>query len=153
MPKKAIVIMAAIAFIFTALVGGGFYMMWLKIASLQPPEEVLEEEEVETEDPPQLGEMFPLETFVVNLADANGQRYLRVTMQLELAPGVPAATMEQRLPLIRDVALTILPTKSFDEIRTVDGKSALRGEIMDRLNTLLYEEGIVNIYFTEFVIQ
>lgn len=152
MPKKAIVIMAAIAFIFMALVGGGFYMMWLKIASLQPPEEVVEEE-VETEDPPQIGEMFPLETFVVNLADANGQRYLRITMQLELAPGMPAATIEQRLPQIRDVALTILPTKSFDEIRTVDGKSALRGEIMDQLNTLLYEEGIVNIYFTEFVIQ
>lgn len=97
--------------------------------------------------------MFPLDTFVVNLADSGGKRYLRATLQLELVPEQVAETFEQRLPQIRDVILTILPTKTFEDIRTVAGKAALREEILQRLNTLLNVEGVANIYFTEFVIQ
>jgi flagellar protein FliL len=154
MSKKGVIIITSVAFLFLALIGGGFYVMWTKIVSLMPPEEiveeVLEEEEAETIT---IGEMFPLDTFVVNLADGNGKRYLRATMQLELAPEQTVEIFEQRLPQIRDVVLTILPTKQFQEIRTVDGKATLRMEILNKLNDLLNDEGVVNIYFTEFVIQ
>lgn len=153
MDKKAVAIMAAVLLVFMALVGGGFYVMWMKIAALAPPEEIAEEEMDGEGEMAAVGEMLPLDTFVVNLADTSGKRYLRATMQLELAPEQTAESFEQRLPQIRDVILTILPTKTFADIRTVDGKTALRSEIMQRLNTLLNVEGVVNIYFTEFVIQ
>ena len=153
MSKKAIIILSSVALLFMALVGGGFFMMWTKIVSLMPPEEVAEEIPEEEEPMITVGEMFPLDTFVVNLADAGGKRYLRATMQLELAPEEHAETLEQRLPQIRDVVLTILPTKEFKDIRTVEGKSTLRTEILDRLNEILNGETIANIYFTEFVIQ
>ena len=139
--------------VFMALVGGGFYVMWSKIAALTPPEEIVEEEIEVEEEMVAVGEMLPLDTFVVNLADASGKRYLRATMQLELAPDQAMETFEQRLPQIRDVILTVLPTKTFEDIRTVDGKTALREEILQRLNDLLSVDGVINIYFTEFVIQ
>jgi flagellar protein FliL len=153
MSKKAIIILSSVALVFMALVGGGFFMMWTKIVSLMPPEEVAEE--IPEEEAPMItvGEMFPLDTFVVNLADDGGKRYLRATMQLELAPEEHTETLELRLPQIRDVVLTILPTKEFKDIRTVEGKSTLRTEILDRLNEMLNGEIIANIYFTEFVIQ
>jgi flagellar FliL protein len=154
MNKKAIIIIAGIMLVFMALVGGGFYMMWVKIVSLMPPEEVIEEVvEDEEEEAVVIGEMFPLDPFVVNLADGNGKRYLRATVQLELAPEQAAATFEQRLPQIRDVVLTILSTKQFEDIRTADGKMSLRTEIITRLNELLNNESVANIYFTDFVIQ
>jgi flagellar FliL protein len=153
MSKKAIIIFSSVALLFMALVGGGFFMMWTKIASLLPEEEIVEEVIEEEEEVETIGEMFPLDTFVVNLADASGKRYLRATMQLELTSEESVANFEQRLPQIRDVVLTILPTKQFDEIRTVDGKTALRTEIIDQLNELLNGESVANIYFTEFVIQ
>jgi flagellar FliL protein len=153
MSKKAIIILSSVAIVFMALVGGGFFMMWTKIARLMPPEEVVQEAPVEEEEMVAVGEMFPLDTFVVNLADANGKRYLRTTMQLELAPEEHKETFEQRLPQIRDVILTILPTKTFEDIRTAEGKSALRTEILNRLNDLLNGGNVVNLYFTEFVIQ
>lgn len=153
MNKKAIIIIAGVMFVFMALVGGGFYMMWVKIASLMPPEEVIEEVVEEEEEVVVIGEMFPLDPFVVNLADGNGKRYLRATVQLELAPEQAAATFEQRLPQIRDVVLTILSTKEFEDIRTADGKMSLRTEIITRLNELLNNESVTNIYFTDFVIQ
>ena len=153
MNKKVVAVMAAVMVLFMALVGGGFYMMWMKIAALAPPEEITEEDMAEEGQMTAVGEMFPLDTFVVNLADSNGKRYLRATLQLELAPEQAVETFEQRLPQIRDVILTILPTKTFEDIRTVAGKSALREEILQRLNTLLNVEAVANIYFTEFVIQ
>lgn len=153
MSKKAIIILASVGFLFMALVGGGFFMMWSKINSLMPPEEVAEEIPEEEEEPTAVGEMFALDTFVVNLADANGKRYLRATMQLELGPEEKKETLEKRLPQIRDVVLTILPTKEFQDIRTVEGKTALRTEILDKLNELFNGESVVNLYFTEFVIQ
>ena len=153
MSKKAIIILASVGVLFMVLVGSGFFMMWTKINSLMPPEEVAEEVPEEEEEEITVGEMFPLDTFVVNLADAGGKRYLRATMQLELAPEEHKETFEQRLPQIRDVVLTILPTKEFQDIRTIEGKSALRTEILDKLNELLNGDSVVNIYFTEFVIQ
>jgi len=153
MNKKVVAVMTAVMVLFMVLVGGGFYMMWMKITALAPPEEIVEEDMEDAEEVMEVGEMFPLDTFVVNLADSGGKRYLRATLQLELAPEQAAETFEQRLPQIRDVILTVLPTKTFEDIRTVAGKSALREEILQRLNTLLNVEGVANIYFTEFVIQ
>ena len=153
MNKKVVAVMTAVMVLFMVLVGGGFYMMWMKITALAPPEEIVEEDLEDVAEVVEVGEMFPLDTFVVNLADSGGKRYLRATLQLELVPEQVAETFEQRLPQIRDVILTILPTKTFEDIRTVAGKAALREEILQRLNTLLNVEGVANIYFTEFVIQ
>jgi flagellar FliL protein len=100
-----------------------------------------------------LGPIYPLETFIVNLGDEGGKRYLRITMNLELTEDKFEAQMEHRLPQVRDAILTILPTKSFDDIHTVEGKTLLRNEIIAKLNNLFGLEGIANIYFTEFVIQ
>ena len=154
MNKKIIIIIASVAFLFMTLVGGGFFIMWTKIASLMPEGEIAEESVGEEEEEiAKIGEMFPLDTFVVNLADPKGKRYLRATMQLELAPEETVEAFQQRLPQIRDIVLMVLPTKQSREIRTVEGKTALRQEIMNQLNGLFNGESVVNIYFTEFVIQ
>jgi flagellar FliL protein len=155
MNKIILIVVIAVAVLFVGAVGGGFYMMWNKLADLdalvRPEEE--EVEETAEDGLEAMGAMFPLETFIVNLADEKGKRYLRVKMQLELKAGEPVETLENRLVQVRDIILMILPTKQFHEIRSVDGKTQLRQEIMDRLNALLKKEAINNIYFTEFVVQ
>lgn len=155
MNKIILIVVITVAVLFVGAVGGGFYMMWNKLADLdalvRPEEE--EEEEAPDDGLAVMGAMFPLETFIVNLADEKGKRYLRVKMQLELKPGESIEILEQRLVQVRDIILMILPTKQFQEIRSVDGKTQLRQEIMTRLNELLKKESINNIYFTEFVVQ
>ena len=59
----------------------------------------------------------------MNLADSGGKRYLRVTMALELSDPEALTNIESRLPQIRDAILMILPTKTFDEVSTTEGKS------------------------------
>ncbi len=74
-------------------------------------------------------------------------------MELELDNDDLTKEMEKRLPQIRDCILMILPTRTYQDIQTVEGKIALRSEIVAKLNALLKKEAITNIYFTEFVTQ
>ena len=47
----------------------------------------------------------------------------------------------------------ILPSKQFDDIASMEGKIALRDEIMAKLNSLFAKNVVTNIFFTEFVVQ
>lgn len=154
MNKTVLIIVIVVSVLLVGAVGGGFFLMWSKLSSLETAQvEAEEAEAAEVEEAETIGTIFPLETFIVNLADDNGKRYLRVTMNLELAAIELEEELNQRLPQIRDIILMILPTKRFEEIRSVDGKLSLRSELMTRLNALLNQEGVKNIYFTEFVVQ
>jgi flagellar FliL protein len=47
----------------------------------------------------------------------------------------------------------ILPSKQFSDISSIEGKIALRDEIMGSINDFLTQGKITNIYFKEFVVQ
>jgi len=99
------------------------------------------------------GPLFSLQTFIVNLADQDRSRYLRVSMDLELADSADAGTINERLSQVRDSILMILPSRQFVEIASMEGKIALRDEIIARLNGLFNKKVVTNIFFTEFVVQ
>ncbi|HNR13046.1 MAG TPA: flagellar basal body-associated FliL family protein [Thermodesulfobacteriota bacterium] len=99
------------------------------------------------------GFMYPMETFIVNLSGDNAKRYLRVTMQMELSDEKVKQEMEQRMPMVRDMILTILPTKTAAELLETEGKSTMRDMILNRVNGVLTTGTVKNLYFTEFVIQ
>ncbi|MEA3279813.1 MAG: flagellar basal body-associated FliL family protein, partial [Thermodesulfobacteriota bacterium] len=61
--------------------------------------------------------------------------------------------VEKWLSKIRDTILTILPNRKFEDIKSVEGKKVLRDEIIAKLNNFLGEGTIVNIYYTEFIVQ
>jgi len=44
-------------------------------------------------------------------------------------------------------------SKTFDEIRDLQGKLQLRSEIIARVNEFLHDGKVNNIYFTDFVVQ
>ena len=49
--------------------------------------------------------------------------------------------------------LTLFASKSFADIRNPQGKAMLREEIVNRLNTVLDEDAVKAVYFTEFIVQ
>ncbi len=100
-----------------------------------------------------MGPIYPLETFIVNLADQRGKKYLKTKLELELDGPIVVQEIDQRLPQFRDTILTTLSSKSFDDIRQLEGKYQLRAEIMTMLNQFLKSGKITNIYFTEFIVQ
>jgi flagellar FliL protein len=100
-----------------------------------------------------LGKMFPLEPFIVNIVDRERDRFLKLKTEIELADPAVSAELEQRLPQIRDLIIGLLGSKSFEDVRTIEGKNFLREEMLLRINSLLVTGKARRVYFTEFVVQ
>lgn len=100
-----------------------------------------------------LSQTYALETFVVNLNDPGGKRYLKTTIELEYLTEEVGAELTHRLPQLRDLILLQLSSKGIEDIQSVDGKIALRRELLQRINQTLTSGKVRNLYFTQFVIQ
>ena len=153
MSNKVMFLVIAVMLILTIGLAAGFFMMWGKLSEINTQAPPTANMDINQSQMAQLGPLFPLKTFIVNLADEERNRYLRVTMDLELVAPTDTEKLNQRLPQVRDRILMILPSKRFDEIASVEGKTALRDEIINKLNSLFPRTVITNIFFTEFVVQ
>jgi len=93
----------------------------------------------------------PLPAFVVNLADSNARRYLKVVLEVEMT-GNPEL-LEANQAKIRDALLMLLSSKTSQDVASLEGKILLRKEIVDRLNQAIGQPKVSRVYFTDFVIQ
>lgn len=100
-----------------------------------------------------IGQMYPLDQFIVNLFSEDGSRYLKATMNLELSVPELATELDTKKPLIRDIIIKALSAKSYEEISTIAGKESLKDEIVANVNAVLKDGKINNVFFTDFVIQ
>lgn len=149
--KKLLIII--LVFVLLLLGGGGFGVYYFFLAPKPPSAEELAKKEVKKNKEPEVLPVFSLKPFVVNLADSKGRRYLKVTMKLELSSDDLLEEVKKRQPQIRDVILTLLSSKTSDEVESMEGKFLLRQEIIKRVNTFLVTGKITKIYLEEFVVQ
>ncbi len=103
--------------------------------------------------PQKLGIMYDLGSFLVNLADKNANTYAKVSITLELSNQKVKEEVVKRLPIIKDAVINLLSSKTYDQIRTPEGKEELRLELIKRINAILVTGGVQNIYFTQFIVQ
>lgn len=108
---------------------------------------------VRKSDYTQIGQMYPLDQFIVNLFSEDGSRYLKATMNLEMSVPELATELDAKKPLIRDIIIKALSAKSYEEISTIAGKENLKDEIVANVNAVLKDGQINNVFFTDFVIQ
>ena len=101
----------------------------------------------------EIGILYPLDTFTVNLKSDAGRRYLKVTMSLELEGEELSLELDAKSPVLRDRIIRILTSKTLEEISSKKGKQKVSQQIMDTLNAMISDGTIRGIYFTEFVIQ
>ena len=153
MSKKGLMILVVCFVIIALAVGAGLYVLWGKVSGAAPETGEGTEEVAEEDVKVKVKSLLSMETFVVNLADPGGKRYLRITMALELDDKDFIAEAKEAVPQMRDKVLLILPAKMFKDIRTSSGKDSLRKEIIAQLNPLLNKCKITDLYFQEFVIQ
>ncbi len=101
----------------------------------------------------QIGVLFPLDTFTVNLKSDSGRRYLKATLSLELEGKELAMELNDKNAVIRDRIIRILSSKTVEEISSPKGKLKVTSQIMDTLNMMVVDGKINGVYFTEFVVQ
>lgn len=151
--KKKLPVMLIIIVALVLVIAAGGVVGWMMLSGGEEPAEQPAAEQEKKVPETALGQIFDLETFVVNLNDPGGKRYLKTKIDLEYTSMELAEELKQRLPQLRDVILLLLSNKSLDEIQGVEGKIALRGELILRINQILKNGKIRNLYFTQFVIQ
>lgn len=100
-----------------------------------------------------IGILYPLDTFTVNLKSDAGRRYLKATISLELNGKELSIELDNKSPVIRDRIIRILSSKTLEEISSKKGKQKVSEQIVDTLNSMITDGSVKSIYFTEFVIQ
>jgi len=99
------------------------------------------------------GPVMELDPFLLNLADRDETRFLKVSIKLELDRPEEKTDFQNKVPAIRDALLVLLSSKESQLLRTVNGKRRIREEIMTRVNGVMSKGKISNVFFTDFIIQ
>ncbi len=149
---------------------GAFTTPSAAVVASEPSAEVTAAPEAAHEIMPGEGIMLNMSTKIINLVDPTGRKYIRVTIVAEFAPDDPEyeslpeeektayltafeEKLNSRLPIMDDTVITLLSTKTYEDLYTAEGKEKLRAEIMQTLSEKLVDLHLISIYFTEFVVQ
>ena len=118
-----------------------------------PAEEPVDGVEEAAERVLEEGEIFPLEELVVNLADADENRYLRVGLALVLEAGTGSGSMEAEAPIAIDAAIDYLSAQSFEDLMAPGSKTEVREELSTRIRAAYDDAKVVRVLLTTFVMQ
>lgn len=141
LPLKLILIVVVALLVIVAGAGAGYFFLTKKEAPKV------------AEPKPAVITIWPMESFVVNIADGSGERYLKLVIQLELSEAETVAELEKLKPRLRDSILDLLTPKTYKELMDTAGKQRLREDIAGRVNNVLSKGKVTRVYFTEFVVQ
>ena len=138
--KSLVLLVVGVLVLGSAGAGGAYFYMHREKAAPPPPEPGI----------------AALEPFVVNLADPGGQRFLRLTLRLVLETEESAEELEEdevSRMRARSSILELLTLQAADHVVTPEGKAELKKEIAERATHALGHAKVVDVLFTEFVVQ
>jgi flagellar FliL protein len=154
-PKKnrsKIVIIALV--VILVAVGGGSYFYITKVMAARKPAAEVKKKPTSEHDDSEVKEVVELQPFIVNLSDTSDARYLRMTVSL----GIGASeTPEKPNPLfttkVRNAMISVLTTKTSEQVLSAEGKAALRKELLEAARSVSEEPQVIAIYITDFIVQ
>ena len=135
--KKLFLILGAVVLVLGLAGGGAAFYSAKKKAAAEAEAEVAEEGDTETGKAPRAAKRDPkaktafvaLDTFTVNLADRDADRYAQVQLSLELNDEGATQLIKNFMPVIRNNILLVLSHKMAAELLEKDGKIKLSEEI------------------------
>ena len=147
--SKLVIIIGVVVLL---LVGGGAAFFFMSGGDEEKSDQ---EEEGEKQKPAIYVPLRP--AFVVNFHQRGRQRYLQINVSLMTRESAVTEAVNVHAPLIRSTLVTLFGSQELNELKTPEGKEALRELVLEELNTLLSEnadtEGIEQVLFTSFVMQ
>lgn len=95
---------------------------------------------------------YGLDEFLVNLADEDGKRYLKIKVFLGYDNKKLDTELEEKKPILRDVVISVLRTKKAADI-SAKGVDNIKMEIIQRINPVLTKGQLNNVYFNDILVQ
>jgi flagellar FliL protein len=157
--KKSRAKLFIIVGVVVALLGGGGAAAYFTLAGGGAHEgsEAGEHEEAEHDDTSH-HRIIAFEPFVVNLADQDARRFLRISVRLVVADeggggGHGPKDSEVTLERLRSEILEQLTQQTAAAIATQEGKEALKKAISERAAKILNPMEVADVLFSDFVVQ
>lgn len=95
--------------------------------------------------------------FTIDLMVGGKQRYVQLNMSVKSKNMDQINAVTLHMPLIRNSLVLLFSSQSFDELKTAEGKVALKKAALGAINGILEQEtgqgGIDGVLFTNFVMQ
>jgi flagellar FliL protein len=139
--SKLIIIISVVLVVVVAGAIAGFFLM-----TKAGPKKPLPEK-------PAVVSFWPMDPFVVNIAETNGERILEIVIQLELSDPAVGAELDQLKPRIRDSILDLLTPKTYKDLSDLAGKQRLREDIAGRINNILQRGKVKHVIVTHFLFR
>ena len=98
-------------------------------------------------------QVVTLPTFLVNLADPLGRRYLKLTIDVEVEDETAAMELEGATAKVRDKLILLLSSLTYADLASLESKILLKTKIVNNLNQVLGGSKVQQVYFTDMVIQ
>ncbi len=114
-----------------------------------------EKPKAEKKSPPkgQPTELFMVSELIVNPAGTEGTRFLSASIGFETYSKQTLELMAKREHLVRDALITILGSKTIDQLSDPKQKEIIRFQIKKRTEQLLQVDDLAAVYFTQFILQ
>ncbi len=141
--KQKSKVKVVLLFLVVFIVLGGCYYTWQFFLSYKDGQETRAVQIIASR---------PLD-FTVNLADTEQRRYLKATVQLGYGDKNLTREIEKKVAEIRDLIIELFRSRTVTQINTLEGTDLLRAEMKAALNKRLHSGEILEVYFTEFIIQ
>jgi len=133
------------------LAGGGYFAY---TTYFQNSTETAEPQDVQLEEvDPSDSQVVTLPSFLVNLSDPLGRRYIKLTLDVEVSSPEAATVLESASAQVRDAVMQLASSRSSANLASLASKLLLKNELVTRLNQIIGGSKVVRVYFTELVIQ
>jgi flagellar FliL protein len=145
--------------LFSNATGAGatwFFVRRAMAAQVAPKGEEKDKGKVDMAELLEKSAVVSLDPFVVNLADSDTARYLRIKVNLMVDDKSKIKEIEENQALqlkVRDVILQTLTRKTSKDLINDEGKNKLRHEIQEEIGPFFKAPKLNDVMFTEFVIQ
>jgi flagellar FliL protein len=151
-PNLLLIIAGILVFLLVVAVGGfvGYTKLPKAVAGMTG-ETILEKKVVRLETKA----VIALEPFLVNLADADYDRFLKAEFRLGMTEvlKVPLESDSVEITTIRDAIVRLLSSKTSDEIMTNEGKEILCEEMRLLVNERIPKNRVAKVFIVDFLIQ
>jgi len=161
---KLLIIIIAVVVLIVAGVAVKMFVLGGKKQQPAKQQAQTQAQETETQEEPvseQNLEPVVVGPIIVNLADAGGDRYLKLKLVLlEAKKKAQEAKKEETKTgmsledaVIRNAIIITTSAKTSDDLLSVSGKEELKNELITAINKALHRNLVRKIFFTEFIIQ
>lgn len=98
---------------------------------------------------------YELGTVLANPAETEGKRFVKVAVIIEVRSKSLLKQLEKKRSKLLHHLIILLSSKTVNELSTPEGKIMLQNEIKEKFTNEMnwIPSDILNIYFTEFIIQ